>query len=264
MIRSRLESKKITMIKKLVVAQTVLALGIMGAFSSIPASAQTVVGTTNVGAAVNVDARVDAKVRGALDTLRAARVRLDKSPNDVSAQRDHLRDIVSVLRERIAVHKRLRAADKDLLRTLNDEDAALVKLDTRVKGATAAELKTIAKELKDRRDHDVVTKGILRSYFAQLSAGVKLAESRSERVADVLQTLAREGKNVSALQDKLAEADRDISQAATIVAGLETRIAPVNGTIDLTAIKQSMKDAAKNLMEAFRMFGEIIDSAKAL
>ncbi len=256
------EKYKIYMIKKFIVVNTLIVFGLMTGFTG--ASAQTVNVAGTVDGPVSIDTRVDVKVRGAIDTLRTARVRFQSNSNDVEVRRDHVRNLISVLRTRIDAHKALRAADKDLVRTLNDERSLLAKFEARIKNADAAELRVIANEIKVRRANDPVRMGILRSYFVQLNTGVKAAEHRSDRVADVLATLARDGKNVTALQGKLTDADRDIAQAATIVANLETRISATGGTFDLDAIKASMKEAAKNLIEAYRILGEIVDGAKAL
>ena len=208
----------------------------------------------------------EAQVRefdGALMHLREARTRFDANRTDVEGRREHIDGVVSVLRARIAEHKALRSADRDLVRTLDADEAKLAKIAARVRTASEPQLRTIARELKDHRASDGTRLGIVKSYAAQLTAGVRAAEKRSARIAELLNSLESEGKDVASLEGTLTEVNRKISAAQGSIADVEA-IVRAGGRIDMDEVKSLLKNAASNLREAYQSMTTIVSRAQEL
>ena len=126
-----------------------------------------------------------------------------------------------------------------------------------------AQLRALAAEVKLHRRSDEVRGAILQGYLNQLDKGVAIAEQRAMRIEDMLAKLSREGTHVAPQIELLRNARAEISAAKTELAQVKEMIR-AHDYERMSEVKSALKSVAHHLVQAFRMYAEIIKQVNNL
>ncbi len=270
-------------IKKLILVNLIAVFGILGMASISPVSAQTT--ETSAPATSFQDALT--KFREAREQFRQSQEEVKTSREGRGAAREqkllerrkiHLMRIADTLIKRSEEVKNRVMKNKIIYGDLESSiiaeiDADIVKLNefkVRVTEAqTAKELKNLAEGLRSHRK-DVqqvkIRRLLLLAHIGRFEKAVlNNAEARSARIAAKLTELKNAGKDVSALETLLADANAKIASAKDQLAQLKNEVNQQElSEIKLAEIRTKLNEIRNQIKDVYDIFRQIATQGQGL